>query len=174
MSLRRPPASSLQRHGGQVALEFVLSLAGLVMFIYVVLQTWMWLTGTVVHRQESFQATRLAAGQVATAGMRVPYARAPITLLGSPQATSGVPGLGGGPPPLPPPPCAAAVPFFDQATELYRLGRERQEEAFRRLTPMGEEWRANEARLGAIAQRIARVEGLLRGLGCSEVREGGP
>lgn len=88
------------------------------MFVYVVMRVWVWLDTMIVQRQGSFQSTRLAAGQIATAGEPVPYQRPPIRLVGAPGSTGGLPGGGVG---LIPgdPPCTAAEPFYASATDLF-------------------------------------------------------
>jgi len=73
LELSRPPEARGVLRRGQVLLEFALACFGLVMFIYVLLQSWVWLTGTIVRRQASFQHSRLDAGKRKTAGKKVPY-----------------------------------------------------------------------------------------------------
>ena len=104
---------------GQTIIEMVIAVTGIVMFIYVFTRIWTWTSGTIVQRQEAFQATRLAAGQRASAGTPVGYQRPPLRLVGAPDTT------GGDVPPgditleLPPLPCTAAEPFFQQAQILF-------------------------------------------------------
>ena len=99
-------------------LEFAISFVGLIMFIYVLLNVWVWLNGILVGRQQAFQQTRLAAGQPGSAGTPVPYARPPIKLSGLPSSA------GGDTPPgtvdliIGDPPCTAAQPYYDQAMVL--------------------------------------------------------
>jgi hypothetical protein len=113
-----PTASCLLRARGQALLEFAISLIGIVMFFYVLLKVWVWLDTMIIGRQTSFQQTRLAAGQQATAGTPVPYQRPPIRLVGTPGSTGGLPGdgvdliLGD-------PPCTAAEPFYAKAKQLF-------------------------------------------------------
>jgi hypothetical protein len=99
-------------------LEFAISFAGLIMFIYVLLNVWVWLNSIMVERQRAFQRTRVSAGQEGTAGAPVGYARPPIRLVGLPTSP-------GGDKPASPldlvigePPCVAAEPFYTEATRL--------------------------------------------------------
>ena len=117
-SKTRNPKSAIRNpkyhYRGQVMIEFAISLTGLVMFIYVFLKMWGWLSGMIVHRQSYFQATRVDAGKVATAGKEVGYAREPLKLVGIAGSVGGD-GIGFPSIPVPVPPCAAAKPFYDQA-----------------------------------------------------------
>src|SRR3990167_8411656 len=63
---------------GQTIIEMVIAVTGIVMFIYVFTRIWTWTSGTIVQRQEAFQATRLAAGQPDCAGAAVGYRRPPL------------------------------------------------------------------------------------------------
>lgn len=123
------------RRQGQAIIEFAFVFTGIVMFIYVFTKVWSWASGTIVQRQERFQATRLAAGQPATAGAPVGYQRPPLRLVGAPDTVAG----DGNPdenPPLPPPdgpigsqPCDAAIPFYDAAhAKMDEADRMRQED----------------------------------------------
>ena len=121
-SIRNPHSafhiSSIPHCSGQALLEFAISLIGIVMFMYVLLKVWVWLNTMIVGRQASFQQTRLAAGQQASAGTPVPYQRPPIRLVGTPGSTGGLPGdgidllLGDAP-------CTAAESFYLSAQELF-------------------------------------------------------
>ena len=103
---------------GQSILEFAISFTGLIMFIYVLLNVWVWLNSIMVERQRTFQRSRIAAGQPGSAGTPVAYARPPIRLVGLPSSP------GGDVPPNPldltigDPPCAAAQPFYQEAIRL--------------------------------------------------------
>jgi hypothetical protein len=119
-------------------IEMTLAFVGFAVFIYVFLNVWVWMNGMIVQRQEAFQATRLSAGQEATAGAPVGYQRPPIELIGQPGA------VGGDRPPveLPPPiadvpvgeaPCQAAVPFYEQARTLLAEAAALQAEGANRL-----------------------------------------
>ena len=117
-SARRSPRKSTSTGRpdvGQSFLEFAISLVGVVMFIYVLLNGWVWLTGTIIGRQAAFQATRLEAGQVASAGNPVPYQRPPIRLIGVPSSAGGRSGPVG----LDLiPKCEAGEPFIAEAERL--------------------------------------------------------
>ncbi len=84
-----------QGRRGQAMLEFGVGIIGAVAFFYVLLKCWMWMNQTLIERQQSFQQTRLAAGQIGYAGMPVPYQRPPLSLFG--------PGSVSNPPVLPDP-----------------------------------------------------------------------
>ena len=112
------PKSKIQNPSGQSILEFAISFVGLIMFIYVLLNVWVWLNSIMVERQRAFQHSRLAAGQAGTAGVPVGYVRPPIKLVGlasSPGGDALPPGLGLV---IGDPPCTAAEPFFQQALSL--------------------------------------------------------
>ena len=101
---------------GQVMLEMAISLVGLVMLSYVTLKVWSWLTTMIPQRQASFQATRLAAGKVATAGMPVPYQPPKLQLVGAAGET---PGSTGGPGSIPPAPeCSNRNRYYREAAAL--------------------------------------------------------
>lgn len=106
------------RNRGQSMLEFAISFAGLIMFIYVFLNVWVWVNSTLVGRQQKFQDTRVAAGQQGSAGAPVGYARPPIRLVGTSSSSTGD-GDTGGIAFVPPPPCLAAEPLYTQAQALY-------------------------------------------------------
>jgi hypothetical protein len=88
---------------GQVAMEYVLSLLGVVVFFGVILRVWMWTNSTLMRRQHSFQTTRVEAGTSGgDSGKAVPYVEEPIRLFGLPGTVGGgsgmPPGGGGGGP----------------------------------------------------------------------------
>ena len=144
---------------GQVMIEFAVSLTGLVMFIYVFLKTWGWLSGMIVHRQSYFQATRLAAGKVATAGKEVGYTREPLTLVGV-AGSSGGDGLGIPSIPVPLPPCLAAKPFYDDAKvhlDQAAAYREQAKPWLDDMQTLSAEARTIQTRLDAIDARLAQV-----------------
>jgi hypothetical protein len=103
---------------GQSILEFAISFFGLIMFIYVLVNVWMWVNGIMVGRQRAFQTTRLAAGQRGSAGTPVGYARPPIKLVGQATTPSADPPPGWTGIVIGPPPCTAAEPFYEQAILL--------------------------------------------------------
>ena len=123
---------------GQSMLEFAIAFAGLIIFIYVFLNVWVWLNGILVQRQQTFQRTRLAAGQPSTAGTPVGYVRPPIKLIGPASSP------GGDPPPTippptpgpPPPPCEAAQPYYDQAAALTAEANALMDQATQALAPV--------------------------------------
>lgn len=99
---------------GQVMLEFAISLIGLVMLTYVVLNVWVWMARMIPERQAAFQRTRLAAGS-SEPGKRVRYKPPLLALIGPP-------GSRGEPAELPPileAPCSAAEPLFQEARDLF-------------------------------------------------------
>ncbi len=101
---------------GQVILEFVISLGGLVVLTYICLSVWIWLNRMLAERQDVFQRTRLDAGKVATAGMPVDYTRPLLRLIGPPGSDAGGPGSDGpGGLPILEAPCDAAIPYIEAA-----------------------------------------------------------
>lgn len=105
-------------------LEMAVSLVGVVMFTYVVLKTWVWLTTMIPQRQASFQQTRVLAGKQTgpedrpkTAGMPVPYQPPQLALVGGAGATTGTPGRVPAPDPVDPP-CVPGNPNTRAAQAL--------------------------------------------------------
>jgi hypothetical protein len=132
------------RRRGQVVVEFAFVFSGVIMFIYVFAKVWTWASGTIVQRQEAFQATRLVAGTKDTAGSPVGFTPPLIQLVGNPNA------IGGNPPPGPPspgvPPCAAGQPFFDQAEIILAQARALRAQAA-----------AEQARSAALGKRLSNL-----------------
>ena len=110
--LLRPVRMRRQRCG-QVLLEFAISLVGLIMLTYVVLNVWTWMTIPIVQRQDAFQRSRLAAGS-SNPGKPVQY-RPPLLSLVGPPGSRGGQNL---PPDIFDVPCTAAQPLYDQAKAL--------------------------------------------------------
>lgn len=107
------------RREGQVLLEFVLALIGIVLFVYVTVQVWVWVNQMIVKRQETFQTSRLEAGKAGTAKRQrlAPYQREPLSLMGRPfpQALARIPDLSS----LDKPPCPAAEQGYKDARDDY-------------------------------------------------------
>lgn len=99
-------------------LEFAISMAGLVAFVYVLLNVWVWLNQTLLERQTSFQHSRIEAGTPDTGGMPVPYERPPLELVGPADSLEGGGGGGNFPSHDDPSRCEAGAPFFEEAEHL--------------------------------------------------------
>ncbi len=98
--------------------EMAVSLVGVVMFVFVMLKSWHWVTTTIVERQAVFQDTRWDAGQWATAGTPVDYERPPLELIPPGPGTSTFTTVpGGGIPPVVLP-CDEAAPHYAEAERL--------------------------------------------------------
>ena len=142
-----------------------ISVIGIVVFIYVSLEVWKWFNTTLVERQRSFQGSRLAAGQVDTAGTRVPYTPRTLSLIGPPS-----PGPDGSPPalppipvvpPIPPVPCEAAAPYFEEAKIHFDRAQallDQYQAEFEEVEALSEELDAINDRLDEIDARLQELQ----------------
>lgn len=111
---------------GQVLVEMAVSMVGVVMFTYVVLKVWTWMSASIIGRQAEFQSTRIDAGQMDIEngdipGQPVNFVPPMLQIVGAPGATS--PGTGGTPyPPLIGPPCVPGNPDVRAAQLLMDEG----------------------------------------------------
>ena len=141
-------------------IEFAISLTGLVMFIYVFIKTWGWLSGMIVHRQSYFQTSRVQAGKTATAGAEVGYTRDPLKLVGVARSSGGdglgIPGIR-----IPVPPCAAAKPFYDEAKTHFDqavIYRDQAKPYMDDALALAQEGERIDARLADLNNRLTQVE----------------
>ena len=145
------PISSIPHPPGLTIIEMAIAATGLVMFIFVFTRVWSWTGGTIVQRQEKFQATRLAAGQPDCAGMPVGYQRPPIKLVGMPDTVGGDGTPDEGPcRGIGTPPCTAAEPYYERAKQLF----EEADVLIRQAVEKSQEAAALGARLADLTSQI--------------------